>query len=215
MPPTEPTAVRSAPAANSSPLAEREETRARILRSARECFRRQGVAKTTMEDVAQAAGTARQVLYRYYSGRGELVEAAIVERIRELAAVLAEPLPGYETFAEALVDVSLATIESARHDAELHSLFETAGGIRLHQVLAGPYPPVAQLVLDFWRPWFERARRTGEMRTDVSNEDAVDWIRGVYLMLILREDLSPPRSREILDRFLLRSLTPPSGAATP
>lgn len=205
MPPRTPESTRRAA---SSPLAEREEARSRILRSARDCFRRNGVAKTTMEDVAREAGTARQVLYRYFSGRGELVEAAIVERIRELAVVLADGLGRYTSFAEALVEASLATVEAARHDEELLGLFATAGGVRLHQVLAGPYPPVAQLVLEFWRPWFERARRDGELRTDVTDEAAVEWIRGVYVMLILREDLTAEQEREILTRFLLRSLAP-------
>jgi AcrR family transcriptional regulator len=198
-----------------SPLAEREETRARILAAARARFRTNGVQKTTMEDVAQAAGTSRQVLYRFFSGRGEIVEAAIVERIRELAAVLAEGLDRYPTFAEAMVESSLATIEAARHDDELQGLFENTNGIRLHHVLAGPNAPVADLVEDFWRPWFERARRSGELRGDVDDADLVEWIRGVYLMLILRDDVDADREREILSRFLLPSLSVEAPVAVP
>ena len=190
-----------------SPLAEREETRSRILSAARERFRRNGVQKTTMEDVAKAAGTSRQVLYRFFSGRGEIVEAAIVERIREMAASLAEDLDRFPTFAEAMVEVSLATIEAARHDEELQGLFENTNGIRLHHVLAGPHAAVADLVEEFWRPWFERARQKGELREDVDDADLVEWIRGVYLMLILRDDVDADREREILQRFLLPSLS--------
>jgi AcrR family transcriptional regulator len=197
--------------ARSSPrfaLAEREEARARILEAARACFARKGVAKTTMEDVAREAGIGRTILYRFYSGRSELVEAAIVERIRELAAGLADAAARHTTFAEALVEVSLATIETARHDGELHSLFESAGDIRLHQVLAGNYPPTVRLVLDFWRPWFEKARAEGDMRADVRDEDAVEWIRGCYLSMILRDDLTVERERQLLTDFLLPALRP-------
>ena len=194
-----------------TPLAQREETRARILQVARERFGANGVQKTTMEDIARAAGMSRQVLYRFFSGRGEMVEAAIVERIRELAAKLGEGLDRYPTFAEAMVEVSLATIEAARGDAELHGLFENTSGIRLQHVLAGPYAPVAELVGEFWRPWFERARRSGELRGDVDDEALVEWIRGVYLMLILRDDLDAGREREILRRFLLPSLSRGAG----
>lgn len=191
-----------------SPLADREEARARILEAARDCFRSRGAQRTTMEDVAQASGTSRQNLYRFFSGRDELVEAAIVERIGELAAVLQPDIEKHPSFADALVEVSVATIESARTDEELHRLFEAAGEIHLHQVLAGPYPPVAQLVLEFWRPRFERARREGEMRTDVSDADVVEWIRGAYLMLILRDDLTPERERQLIRQFLLPALAP-------
>lgn len=189
-----------------SPLADREEARARILEAARGCFRRRGAQRTTMEDVAKASGTARQTLYRFFSGREELVEAAIVARIAELAEVLQQDMDRHPSFADALVEGSVATIEIARTDEELHRLFEAAGEIHLHQVLAGPYAPVAQLVLDFWRPWFERARRDGEMRTDVSDADVVEWIRGAYLMLILRDDLTPERERQLIRQFLLPAL---------
>ncbi len=195
-----------------SPLARREATRAHIVGAARECFRNKGVQKTTMEDIAREAGTSRQILYRYFSGRGEVVEAAIVERIQELAGALAAGLEQHQTFAEVMIEVSLATIEVARHDAELQGLFENTAGIRLHHVLAGPNPPIAELVVEFWRPWFERARRSGELRTDVSDHELVEWIRGVYLMLILRDDLTPDREREILRRFLLPSLSAAAGA---
>jgi AcrR family transcriptional regulator len=191
-----------------SPLADREEARARILDAARGCFRRRGAQRTTMEDVAKASGTARQTLYRFFSGREELVEAAIVARIAELAEVLKEDMDRHTSFAGALVEMSVATIEIARTDEELHRLFAAAGEIHLHQVLAGPYPPVAQVVLEFWRPWFERARRDGEMRTDVSDADVVEWIRGTYLMLILRDDLTPERERQLIRQFLLPALTP-------
>ncbi len=190
-----------------SPLAEREEIRARILQADRDRFRSNGVQKTTMEDVAKAAGTSRQLLYRFFTGRGEIVEAAIVERIREMAAGLAEGLDRYPSFADAMVGVSLATIEAARHDDELQILFENTNGIRLHHVLAGPYAPVSDLVEEFWRPWFERARQAGELRRDVDDADLVEWIRGVYLMLILRDDVDADREREILQRFLLPSLS--------
>ncbi|MGH8974421.1 MAG: TetR/AcrR family transcriptional regulator [Acidimicrobiia bacterium] len=201
---------------NQTPLAKREETRARILQIARERFRANGVQKTTMEDIARAAGTSRQVLYRFFSGRGEVVEAAIVARIRELAASLGEGLDRYKTFAEAMVEVSLATIEVAGHDVELQGLFLHTNEVRLHQVLAGPYPPVADMVEEFWRPWFERARRNGELRSDVDDSQLVEWIRGVYLMLILRDDLDADGEREILERFLLPSLaTEAAGAPAP
>lgn len=196
-----------APAARSL-LADRQEARARILDAARSCFRRRGAQRTTMEDVAKASGTARQTLYRFFSGREELVEAAIVARIAELAEILKEDMDRHTSFPDALVEMSVATVEIARTDEELHRLFAAAGEIHLHQVLAGPYPPIAQLVLEFWRPWFERARRDGEMRADVSDADVVEWIRGIYLMLILRDDLTPERERELIRQFLLPALTP-------
>src|SRR5947199_12752 len=56
--------------------------------AARECFVRLGVQKARMEDIARAAGISRQAIYRYVSGRDDLVELAILERCREIGAQL-------------------------------------------------------------------------------------------------------------------------------
>ena len=59
-----------------------------IVRAARECFARVGVQRPRMEDVARGAGMSRQGVYRYVSGRDDLVELAIVEcklaRVRQV-----------------------------------------------------------------------------------------------------------------------------------
>jgi AcrR family transcriptional regulator len=163
-----------------------------------------------MADVAEASGTARQTLYRFFSGREELVEAALVARIGELAEGLTATRDAERTFERALVETSIATIETARGDTELQALLVAAPSVRLHHVLAGPYPPVASLVRRFWQPWFDKARRTGHLRTDVSEDELVEWIRGVYLMLILRDDLRGELERErlMLRRFLLPAIVP-------
>ena len=61
------------------------EVRKRIIAAARECFTRYGPRRTTMEDIAAAAGIARPALYRYVSSRDEIVESVILERVEELA----------------------------------------------------------------------------------------------------------------------------------
>src|SRR5438309_1116357 len=72
-----------------------------ILNAARGCFFRYGVGRTTMEDVANEAGIPRQYLYRFFSGREELVTAVASARFREiidgLRPVLAKPMTLTET----------------------------------------------------------------------------------------------------------------------
>jgi hypothetical protein len=82
-----------------------------------------------------------------------------------------------------------------------------------------------------FRPLFEQARRTGELRADVSDDELVDWIRTgelradvsddelvdwirtVYPSLILRSDLDGDAIRRVVRTFLVPSMTcspPPS-----
>lgn len=48
-----------------------------MLRAAISVFARYGVRKTTMSDIAQAAGVSRQTLYNAYPGKEELIRAAV------------------------------------------------------------------------------------------------------------------------------------------
>lgn len=55
----------------------------RLLRAAITCFVSKGIQATTIEDIANAANVTRRTVYRYYSGKGELVDAIIdLERKR-------------------------------------------------------------------------------------------------------------------------------------
>lgn len=185
----------------------------RILQAARDCFSRYGVHRTSMTDVAKAAGVSRQTLYNTISGRQELIEAVVVLRIEEMSDELRAVLDGQPTFVDAIVETSVASVELARKDPELTNLVETATTIRLFEIIAGPFPAIHEAVARLFRPLFEKARRAGELRADVSDDELVDWIRTVYLSLILRGDLDGDAIRQVVRTFLVPSMTcspPPS-----
>ncbi len=56
----------------------RTDTRERILEAAYGCIARVGLARTTVEDVAKAAGLSRQTIYRYYLSKDHLVMALVL-----------------------------------------------------------------------------------------------------------------------------------------
>lgn len=179
----------------------------RILGAARGCFARYGVHRTSMTDVAKAAGVSRQTLYNTISGRQELIEAVVVLRIEEMSDELREVLEGQRSFVDAIVEASVASVELARKDPELTNLVETATTIRLFEIIAGPFPAIHDAVARLFRPLFEQARQAGELRADVSDDDLVDWIRTVYLSLILRGDLDADAIRRVVRTFLVPSMT--------
>jgi hypothetical protein len=65
---------------------------------------------------------------------------------------------------------------------------------------------VRDYVVEFYAELFARGRATGELRDDVSDEQMADWIRGIILMVILREDLTTHEQRAMIESFLLHSL---------
>lgn len=77
----------------------------RILDAAREVFFRYGYARTTMADVAQAAGMSRPALYLVFPGKAELF-SAVVHRINaETFQTIHAGLGALETLEQKLVFV--------------------------------------------------------------------------------------------------------------
>jgi hypothetical protein len=106
-----------------------------------------------------------------------------------------------------LVDTSIATVDAARSDPELHHLLDTTTTVSLHRLITGHDSAMQAIVADVLGPMLRRGREQGELRPDVSDERVVEWLRGVYLMLMLREDLDAAAERAMVADFVLSSLT--------
>jgi AcrR family transcriptional regulator len=64
-----------------------EPTNARVVRTALELFLAQGIRKTSMDDVAAAAGVTRVTIYRHFRDKQELVRAAFLLEIDGIEAL--------------------------------------------------------------------------------------------------------------------------------
>jgi AcrR family transcriptional regulator len=183
-----------------------DETRRVVVASARRCFARFGVDKTTMEDIAREAGVARSGVYRLFDSRAQIIEEAIRARVAELAVELRRVLESTAGFEEALVEVSLATVHVARNDHEFRDLVDSHTDLRIHDVLSGHQTELHEFILRFWAPTFAAARSTGALRDTVTDDEIVEWLSGVWMMLAQRTDLTDAAERRILREFVLPSL---------
>lgn len=181
----------------------------RVVAAARRCFARYGVDRTTMHDIAKEAGIGRTGVYRLGLTRPELTEAAIVGRLRELGERIRPIADRDAPFSELLLDTSIATVDAARSDPELHHLLDTTTTVSLHRLITGHESAMQAIVLDVLGPMLQRGRAQGELRPDVSDDRAIEWLRGVYLMLILREDLDADAEKALVADFVLPSLIVP------
>lgn len=194
----------SVPPAQESP---RDTTRGQILKAARDSFRDSGVRVTTMEDVARAAGTSRQTVYRLFATRADLVGAVVAERIAELADdILARHWDEDDLF-DTFVRRALTVVASIREDGELSNLLGEGSPLTLHQALW--QPAVRQRGLRDWQPWLRQARRAGLVRADVTDDDIYEWMQTVLTSIILRPDPDPDSHRVLIETFLVDSMRPP------
>lgn len=157
-----------------------------------------------MADIAGELGIPRQTVYEFVSSRDDLVDAVLVARIKEIADELT-PM-GAESFADALIETSVAAVGRAREDHELMNIVKTGPMERVQAIVTGPNAETHKVVGDLLGPILDHGALSGQLRADQSREDVIDWVRIVYLALIMQNGLAPEAERRVVARFLLPSL---------
>jgi AcrR family transcriptional regulator len=140
-----------------------ERNRQRILDAARELFAERGLG-VTLNELAHHAGVGVGTVYRRFPDRLQLIEALLEQRVQEIVEVLevarTDPDP-----LRALVGFHERALELQAQDRGLNDLLRGAPGApeRLARLRARLQPHMDELV--------QRARSTGQLRTDVAPED--------------------------------------------
>lgn len=174
----------SRPAAGTDP-----ETRDRILRAGMRCTAQYGRAKTTLQDVALAAGVSRATIYRYFADRGALFsgireyehdhDRAEFERLAAGARTLDDAVA-------ALGEVLAGTASRYRVGAHL-----AAGDESLATYMALRSGRERERAAGMIRPYVARAADAGELRPGISTGEAEEWIA---LALVQATSLAPLHS---------------------
>ncbi len=178
-----------------------------IIESAINCFRKYGAVKTTMEDIARAAGIGRQTLYRTFPTRTALLDAVALERLVAMRDQMRRRVNAYPTFESAMIDGTIDVRNMARKDRIFMSVIEAAGDRGLERYLLQPTSVIRDLMRIIWTDVFARARAKNELRQDLSDMEISDWLRFVNFTLLLREDLTVEGQKVLLRTFVLPALT--------
>ncbi|HEV8195048.1 MAG TPA: TetR/AcrR family transcriptional regulator [Gemmatimonadales bacterium] len=128
-------------------------TRARLVRAALELFTEQGFRATTTPELARRAGVAEATIYRHFSGKDALLNAAALEAVtwgltlvstddndHRLDAEVALGLIGRELAREAVRDPAMVRMllrppeETLHEDGTRQAIREFRGG--LHRIMA-------------------------------------------------------------------------------
>jgi AcrR family transcriptional regulator len=140
-------------------------SRDRIVARAAELIAERGVTATSLDEVLTAAGAGKGQLYHYFSGRDELVAAAVGLRCAQVLAGLTQALGSVTTLAgleQALAGLAAGFEQAGMQGCPIGSLAtevaETNEGARLRAAAA----------FDAWEALFadvlERMREGGELR---------------------------------------------------
>ena len=98
----------------------------RILDAAAELFFRQGIAETSMDDVARAAGCSRATVYRYFDDREALRIAFVHRETRRIGTAVGAAVAGIAAPTERVIESVLLAVAAVRSQPTLHAWFASA-----------------------------------------------------------------------------------------
>ncbi len=155
------------------------DTRELIIESAFACFRRQGLNKTTIVDIARAADVSRSTVYEYFRDKAAIVEACAEHSsqqfYREMARAMGrgDSLEDKLTLAAVFVTRARRVVEPEKYfDADEVSLLLTKNAAVLLRECG-----------EFLAPYLAAAKLTGEVRKDLDVAAAGEWFARMLFSL--------------------------------
>ncbi|MDI1244738.1 MAG: TetR family transcriptional regulator [Rhodoferax sp.] len=104
-----------------------EETRHQLLEAAQRVFAEKGVSRTSLQDIAQAAGVTRGAIYWHFKNKAELFNAMMDSAILPMEQTMQQL--GHDTTQDPLVELERAVLQTMRgieSDARTRAIFEVA-----------------------------------------------------------------------------------------
>lgn len=186
--------------------------RIRIVDGALACVARQGVAKTTVEDVAREAGLSRATVYRAFpDGKDSLLAAVVDTEVARLFSALGAKMGESSNLSDVLVGGMVEAATRIADHAALAYLFEHEPEIVLRRLAFDEGDRVLLVAGGFTAPFLARwmdmdeALRVGEWAARIVFSYLLSPAVGV--------DLSDPAcTRHLVDSFMIPgigSLRPP------
>lgn len=205
-----PVAARSQSAApdgaHAAPEVPDNETELAILEAGSACLARFGNEKTSIQDVAYAAGLSRATIYRYFPDRATLLravtrheQARLLQEVRSRAATT-------RSLEDALTIVVEVLAASARRFRTQEHLGNRDRGLAQYLLLErrDELQPLRELVA----PYVERAYEAGELERDLEPEAAIEWIVFMLSMIpaLPRSEVVDVDDPAVVGQFFARRL---------
>ncbi|MFF4253628.1 TetR/AcrR family transcriptional regulator [Streptomyces sp. NPDC001663] len=187
--------------------------RRQILDGAARCFARNGFHATSMQDVLKEVDLSAGAVYRYFSGKEELIAAIVGEVLGQVhegfeAAAHSSPPPPPDLLVASVLGGVLASRESVTVDGRpafprlvVQVWTETLRNDELAALLREGYGAVQ----DAWTRIAEGYQDAGMMRSDVPPDRVARTMMAAAMGFLAQQALFGPASSEVL-RDGLRAL---------
>jgi AcrR family transcriptional regulator len=149
--------------------------RERLLDAAEGCLAQFGPQKTSMEDVARAAGMSRATLYRYFENRDALLLGVASRQASSLATEAMSYLSQFSTISDWLVEGLLFTLREIPKRPVFASLVTSLDSRASGSLFLGS-TGLIQIGVNVLRPMFANAKEQGLLRDDIDPDMLIEWL---------------------------------------
>jgi AcrR family transcriptional regulator len=155
------------------------DTRELIVESAYECFRSQGLQKTTIVDIAKTANVSRSTIYEYFSDKGAILEACAEQASEQFYREMSTAMDQGGSLEEKLSRAAVFVTQARRAIASGKYFDEDAISLLLTKDAA----VLLRECVDFFAPYLSAAKLTGEVRKDLDVRAAAEWFARILFSL--------------------------------
>lgn len=168
----------------------RAERRRQILEAAWVCFQRQGIHATAMSEIIGESGLSAGAVYAYFSGKEELIAAAVTTSLaglkERLAPILeAEPAPAPEILVAQIAEAVTSFTDRKRYDLRRVALLgwaEAQRDERLRATMQGFYLEFRNALARAATQWKAR----GDIGPKAGEEDVARALLSSVLGLVVQ-----------------------------
>jgi AcrR family transcriptional regulator len=165
----------ASPAAAASDDTKTKPVRERLLDAAEGCLTQFGPQKTSMEDVARAAGMSRATVYRYFENRDALLLGVASRQSANLAADAISYLSRFDNISDWLVEGLLFTLRELPKRPVFASLVTSLDSRASGSLFLGS-TGLIQIGVNVLRPMFANAKEQGLLRDDIDLDMLIEWL---------------------------------------
>lgn len=181
-------------------------TEGKIVEGAYACFKSLGVRKTTMADIATEANVSRATVYKYFSKKNDILKRICHLEMIKVNQVVRERVPSELSFADKLTEALAISVEISKDNYYIDRIFrqddfwenEENRGSALFEWHSSQ-----------WMSLLTRARKRGEIATDLDEKRVTRWLSYCQQTLMLTFDditHSDFGMRDLIRRFMVQPI---------
>lgn len=179
-----------------------------ILNAAVNCAQKLGIERVTLNDIATEAGVARSTVYKYYSNKGEVVRAALLQSSYSFAEKLFDHLEQFESANVRIIEAVIFSLQSLPDDPCLTLITDTT----LSQMV-NEYTLTSEEGFNINIALFRFLMQGETIDESRVSEMAEFTIRTMFSLLAMKSPAQ--RNEEDLRGFIARWLLPALGLSQP